>query len=583
MSHPLVKQALSNDILIDMLYQLLIFNGRAFLLLLACFLVLRIIGGSAANRHLLLAVAIGAILMLPLSAQFMPAFDVTIRVSDIPISNVLPSVITGDNVTLKSPGSDTSLILLCLISFYLAGTILFLSKVICSNLDIFRTARKSNQYSNRRWSRATAKYCKVKGIKRPVTIRHSQYISAPMTWGFLRPVILLPSEALHWPDALLKSTLQHELAHIQRYDWLTQQIARCICALCWINPLSWRALHKLRAYAEAACDDIALNSGLKKTRYASALVNVAEHANHYENLAALSMATAAKRSHLTHRIAAILNPWEQRTPNSKSRISFTFALVFGFILPFASLRANYVETVQVVVSEPAHQIDLESLDSVIEDELIFVDMEPTADSPSPPTGEKGITPISELKQAPPPLIQTHKHELSTSELIEIAKNSFVNKITDIKGELQNTAQANIQAKPLQQAAESANTETRDVAIAVDNEDEILIADDFGPDTQTEHIATEVIVEQHSAKQAVVPKYPHRAQYRGIEGAVTVQYSIDRHGRVTNPKIIEANPRGVFNKSVIRALRKSTFNPRKIDGVPVTVNGLKERYVFLLKS
>ena len=89
-----------------------------------------------------------------------------------------------------------------------------------------------------------------------------------MTWGVLRPVILLPADAAGWPEERLTMALLHELAHVKRWDCLTQLIARAACAVYWFNPLSWLALARVRSEQEQASDDLALGCGLDRHAYA---------------------------------------------------------------------------------------------------------------------------------------------------------------------------------------------------------------------------------------------------------------------------------------------------------------------------
>lgn len=65
-----------------------------------------------------------------------------------------------------------------------------------------------------------------------------------------------------------------------------------------------------------------------------------------------------------------------------------------------------------------------------------------------------------------------------------------------------------------------------------------------------------------------PLYPHRAEQRGITGSVKVSFIIDAAGHASMITIIEACPAGVFDESVIQAVRTSTFKPGMLAGKPV---------------
>ena len=66
-----------------------------------------------------------------------------------------------------------------------------------------------------------------------------------------------------------------------------------------------------------------------------------------------------------------------------------------------------------------------------------------------------------------------------------------------------------------------------------------------------------------------PDYPFKADRMGIEGYVKVNFLVDAQGRVSNIKILEASPEGVFEKSVHDKLRLWRFAPGEILGEPVT--------------
>ena len=67
---------------------------------------------------------------------------------------------------------------------------------------------------------------------------------------------------------------------------------------------------------------------------------------------------------------------------------------------------------------------------------------------------------------------------------------------------------------------------------------------------------------------IPPTYPKRALRSGIEGVVTVEFTITTDGSVKDAEIIEAEPPNIFDKAVLRAIAKWKFNPDIVDGQPV---------------
>ena len=63
-------------------------------------------------------------------------------------------------------------------------------------------------------------------------------------------------------------------------------------------------------------------------------------------------------------------------------------------------------------------------------------------------------------------------------------------------------------------------------------------------------------------------YPQRALRQKIEGFVTARLQITPEGTVESVDIIEAQPRGVFEREAIRALYKYKFKPKMENGRPV---------------
>lgn len=91
--------------------------------------------------------------------------------------------------------------------------------------------------------------------KRPISIRQSAGIDAPLTYGLFRPVILMP-QGTDWEDAnKLQYILLHEYVHIRRFDTVIKLIATAALCIHWFNPLVWVMYLLLNRDLELSCDE----------------------------------------------------------------------------------------------------------------------------------------------------------------------------------------------------------------------------------------------------------------------------------------------------------------------------------------
>ncbi len=80
-----------------------------------------------------------------------------------------------------------------------------------------------------------------------------------------------------------------------------------------------------------------------------------------------------------------------------------------------------------------------------------------------------------------------------------------------------------------------------------------------------------------------PRYPNRALRLGKQGYVVLAFSINESGRVSDIEVLEANPRRLFEKEAIRALKKWKYKPMVVNGKPQVQPGQKIRLDFKLES
>jgi protein TonB len=78
---------------------------------------------------------------------------------------------------------------------------------------------------------------------------------------------------------------------------------------------------------------------------------------------------------------------------------------------------------------------------------------------------------------------------------------------------------------------------------------------------------------------VPPQYPIRASERGIEGYVDLRFTIAANGTVKDPVVLRAKPKGIFNRSAIKAIRKWKYKPKIENGEAVERPGIEIRLSF----
>jgi len=82
---------------------------------------------------------------------------------------------------------------------------------------------------------------------------------------------------------------------------------------------------------------------------------------------------------------------------------------------------------------------------------------------------------------------------------------------------------------------------------------------------------------------VNPRYPPRAQSRGIEGWVHLRFTITPQGTVDDVTIVDADPKGYFERSAKRAVGKYKYKPKIEDGKPVSRTGVELVLTFDLED
>jgi protein TonB len=82
---------------------------------------------------------------------------------------------------------------------------------------------------------------------------------------------------------------------------------------------------------------------------------------------------------------------------------------------------------------------------------------------------------------------------------------------------------------------------------------------------------------------IPPQYPRRAQAQGIEGWVIVEFSISETGAVIDAKVVDAQPKRVFDEEALKAIARWRYNPKVENGVAVKRVGVQTLLRFSLSE
>lgn len=166
-------------------------------------------------------------------------------------------------------------------------------------------------------------------LRRTISIRQSDRVSSPLTFGVLHPVILMPKKT-DWDNELdLHYVLEHEFVHIQRFDTISKFLLIAAACVHWFNPLVWVMYALANRDLELSCDETVVHHFGSGTRasYAKVLIRMEETRSGFAPLC-----NHFSRNAIEERITAIM---KTRKTTIRSLV-VAVALVAGTVTVFAT-------------------------------------------------------------------------------------------------------------------------------------------------------------------------------------------------------------------------------------------------------
>ncbi len=247
-------------------------------------------------------------------------------------------------------------------SVWLLGLALVLGRLVLGTVRVRALARAADRVTDPAWLSLAQTIATRLDIARPLTLLRGDRLAIPVTWGVVYPVVLLPAESDDWSDERRRVVLVHEMAHVKRFDALTQILAQIVVAIFWFDPLVWLAARRMRTEREHACDDYVIRDGTRPSHYADALLDMVRRLGDSSRRAAEGPAFAAlamaRRSDLEARMRAILDPIANRHVLSRAGALLAGVVAMLLVLPLAALRPADARTLATPMAATATTIPI---------------------------------------------------------------------------------------------------------------------------------------------------------------------------------------------------------------------------------
>ncbi|APJ25572.1 MULTISPECIES: BlaR1 family beta-lactam sensor/signal transducer [unclassified Bacillus (in: firmicutes)] len=230
---------------------------------------------------------------------------------------------------------------------WILGIAVMLIATLYSNRKIGKI-KKSLQMVNNKELLTLFRTCKEEiRFHQKVILGCSPLIKSPITFGVVRPYIILPKDISMFSADEMKCVLLHELYHCKRKDMLINYFLCLSKIVYWFNPLVWYLSKEAKTEMEISCDFAVLKTLDKKLhlKYGEVILKFTSLKQRTSSLVAASEFSSSYK-HIKRRIVTVVN-FKAASPLLKVKSALVFALVLGIILagtPSVSILAMQRDT-----------------------------------------------------------------------------------------------------------------------------------------------------------------------------------------------------------------------------------------------
>jgi protein TonB len=388
-------------------------------------------------------------------------------------------------------------------------------------------------------------------------VRWSPDVRHPVTFGLVRPVVLLPAALKSVDRAARIAVIAHELHHVRRRDWAWVVVEELVRSVFWFHPPMWWLISRVQLARETVVDELSILVTNARRAYLDALLTFADDTGF-----ASSPAFSARR-HLFHRVMLL----------SKERDMSSIRVAVGSCVLAAALGAGTWGAAQAFPLQSS----------------------PSVQERTPPRDPRTPAEYHRLAQqywdkANKDLSLTAQEKLDViakglaAEDRALAMNpDYVPALTYKNIFLR--MQANLATDPAQTAALLRQAdELRDKVRALQVMDTVAssrpaaasMSESFaGRLAELRPIRIGGDIKPPSKVKDVKPVYPPVARDARVQGVVIVEAIIDATGDVVDTRVLRSIP--LLDEAAVEAVQQWRFTPTQVNGVPqpvvmtVTVN------------
>lgn len=435
-----------------------------------------------------------------------------------------------------------------LVGIWLLGSVVVGSRLVRDWHEVRRAIRESAEPSLELLAMFGRQMRRI-GVSRNVRLRLTDRITTPAVYGFLRPIVLLPTAlALGLPRDQLETLLTHELAHIRRADFLANTLALVARTLFYFHPVVHWICRDLERTRETLCDDLVVELKCDRLKYARALSTV----EHFRQKIPVPLLTAVG-GELTSRVHRILEIDSQKPrENGRAPLLIAAAAILATVAgmsgmtteQLAAARPEFRAVYGALMGSGAPVVaapEIPRAQLLATPTIIAMPADPVIDRPLPTVAPQIDKPMA---LAGP--------EAMDAPIVEPQKPSAAAFDPDM-GAIENL--------------EITDADQFDIAPLLSSETEPAqaLADPSAHQATIEPVtapapANPPIDMSPHVKRHVRPTYPTSALRYGIEGSVTLSYRVNARGVATDVKVETATSPGTFEKSSLDAFKAWRFEP-----------------------